>query len=266
MNAFDVKIHLDSLNGGWVNPDRTVDTFKSGDSSKEITGIAVAWMSYTQAIRQALDLNCNLLITHEPTYYDHWDKDVDAIRFPEAQKKKKLIEESGITILRCHDLWDQIREIGVPDSWGDSLGFGKAVGGEGFFRIYDGGGRTVYDIATQIAQAVKKYGQESIQLIGPKEKIVHQFVIGTGAITPFPEMMEKFDQAQLFICSDDGFVYWRDGAMAIDFNIPVLIVNHPVTEFAGIRNLYSYLKNQYPQIPVHYLEQSSMFQNILPYR
>jgi putative NIF3 family GTP cyclohydrolase 1 type 2 len=262
MNALDVKNHLDSLNGGWFNPQRSVDTFKSGDPSKELTGIAVAWMSYTEAIQRALDLNCNLLITHEPTFYDHWDKDESAFRFTGAQKKKELVEKSGITILRCHDLWDQISQIGVPDSWGDSLGFGKAVSGEGYFRVYDGGGLTVRGIATQIAAAVKKNGQENIQLIGPADQIVQRFVIGTGAITPLTEMMDTYPEAQMFVCSDDGFVYWHDGAMAIDFNIPVVIVNHPVTEFDGIKSLYVYLKNQFPQLPVHYLDQSCMFQMI----
>jgi putative NIF3 family GTP cyclohydrolase 1 type 2 len=260
LNAWDVQNHLNSLNGGWVNPELTVDTFKSGDPTKELTGIAVAWMSYTEAIQRALDLNCNLLITHEPTYYDHWDKDESVFRFPQAQAKKALIEKSGIIILRCHDLWDQIPDLGVPDSWGDSFGYGKAVGGEGYFRVYDGGGHTVHQIATQIAAVVKKHGQEEIQLIGSADQIVQRFVVGTGAVTPLTEMMERYPDAQMFVCSDDGFVYWHDGAMAIDFNIPVVIANHPVTEFDGIKSLYAYLKKEFSQIPVHYLDQSCMFQ------
>lgn len=262
MKAIDIKKELDSLNGGWVIPESTVDTFKSGDQSQEITGIAVAWMAYTETIKKAIDMNCNLFITHEPTYYNHFDNDPSVFRFKEAQRKKELIEDSGITILRCHDLWDQIPDIGIPDSWGDSFGFGKAVGCEGYFRVYHAGGRTVQNISERIAHTVKKYGQEDIQLIGPKDKCIDYFVVGTGAVTPLVEMMEKYPEAEMFICSDDGFVYWRDGAMALDFNIPVVIVNHPVTEFEGMKKLYTYLKNKYPGIPVHFLDQKCMYSKV----
>ncbi len=47
MKARDLQSYLQSLNGGWVDPQKTVDTFKSGDPGAEVTGIAVGWMSYT---------------------------------------------------------------------------------------------------------------------------------------------------------------------------------------------------------------------------
>jgi hypothetical protein len=65
VRASDVRDYLSSLNGGWVNTERTVDTFKAGDPNAVVKGIAVGWMSYTWALREALRLGCNLFITHE---------------------------------------------------------------------------------------------------------------------------------------------------------------------------------------------------------
>ena len=73
MQAKDLQRYLRSLNGGWMDLDNTVDTFKAGDPEAEISGIAVAWMSTSEALQKAIDLGCNVFITHEPTYYNHHD-------------------------------------------------------------------------------------------------------------------------------------------------------------------------------------------------
>lgn len=47
VKACELQSHLQSLNGGWMDPEKTVDTFKSSEPDAEVQGIAVAWMSYT---------------------------------------------------------------------------------------------------------------------------------------------------------------------------------------------------------------------------
>jgi len=55
----------------WSN--ETVDTFKSGDPSQEISGIACTFMATVEVLQKAAAEGCNLVITHEPTYYNHFD-------------------------------------------------------------------------------------------------------------------------------------------------------------------------------------------------
>lgn len=45
-------------------------------------------------------------------------------------------------------------------------------------------------------------------------------MLGTGAITPMFHFIEKLG-ADMAICVDDDFTYWRDGAYAIDAGFPV---------------------------------------------
>ncbi len=153
MRAKDLQAYFRSLNGGWMNLNQTVDTFKSGSPDVEVKGIAVSWMSTREALVQASELGCNIFVTHEPTYYNHRDDPNDRIfKFAGAQEKREFVEAGGITIIRCHDLWDQVPEIGIPDAWGGALGFGRAVAGEGYYRVYDVGGRTAGDVARQVAE------------------------------------------------------------------------------------------------------------------
>lgn len=258
MLARELREYLRSLDGGWVNWDNTVDTFKSGEPEREITGIAVGWMSYTWALKKALELGCNLFITHEPTYYNHHDKDESLFRYETARAKREFIERNELIILRCHDLWDQVSDIGIPDSWAKQLGFSNPIAGEGYYRVYDVSGRTALDVGKQVALLVKSLGQEAVQLIGPPEKAVSRVAIGTGAITPFMHFLDTY-QVDIAICTDDGFSYWRDGGLAIDMEFPVILVNHPVGELNGMKLLAEHLQEKFPDIPVHYIPQECMY-------
>lgn len=256
--AGEVNDYLNSLGTEWVDLSKTVDTFKSGAPEIEVKGIAVAWMSYTRALEKALELGCNLFVTHEPTYYDHWDKDEKIFRFESARKKREFIEKSGLTIIRCHDVWDQYPETGIPTGWGKFLELGEPIEGSGYYYVYDGKGQTAGRIAGKIAARVVELGQPGVQLIGHEDKPVNRIVLGTGAITPMFRFIEELG-ADMAICTDDGFTYWREGAFAIDSGFPVAIVNHPVSEEYSMKLLAEHLAEKYPQVPVHHIPERCMY-------
>lgn len=257
LRARDVKDYLWSL-GDWVDFKKTVDTFKAGDPDTQVKGIAVAWMGYTWALRRAVELGSNLFITHEPTYYDHWDRTSEASELETVRAKREFIEKSGLVILRCHDMWDQYPKLGIPDAWAQALGFVNPVAGSGYFRVFDVSGRTALEVARQVAKRTKPFGQEAVQLIGPSNAAVRRVAIGCGAITPFLRFLREF-KVDLAICTDDGFTYWRDGALAIDSQVPVIIVNHPVAEETGLKLLAEHLKQKFPQVPVHHIPERCMY-------
>jgi len=258
LTAGEVYDYLRSLDGGWVNWEKTVDTFKAGSPETEVKGIAAAWMPYNYALEKALELGCNLFITHEPTYYNHRDNDPDIFRFPAVTDKREFIEENGLVIVRCHDVWDRYPEIGIPTGWGKLLELGKPIDGKGYYYVYDGEGRSAGSIARQIAERTAGHGQPGVQLIGPEDKLVNRIALGTGAITPMFHFIEKLE-ADMAICTDDGFVYWRDGAYAIDAGFPVAVVNHPVSEDYPMKLLADQLTERFPNIPVHHIPERCMY-------
>ena len=239
--------------------DHTVDTFKSGDPDSEIKGIAVAWMSTLKAIQKAIDLECNVLITHEPTYYNHHDApDSPIFTFEGARDKRDFIDRSGMVIIRCHDLWDQVPEMGIPASWGTHLQLGYLIGGRGYYRVYDVSGKTAGDVAQLVAAKTRQFGQPAVQLIGNPDRPVNRAVIGTGAITPFFTYITEYN-ADLAICSDDGFTYWQHGAFALDHDVPVILVNHAVSEEMGMINLTKHLAEHFPDISIYHIPQGCQY-------
>ncbi|MEN6335301.1 MAG: Nif3-like dinuclear metal center hexameric protein [Phycisphaerales bacterium] len=261
LTARDVHEYLRSLGREWINPQETVDTFKSGKPEMPVKGIAVAWMTYFDALREAVAKGCNLFVTHEPTYYNHTDMDQSVFAFEIARRKKAFIEESGLTIIRCHDVWDRVPEIGIPDAWGKYLGWTKVVRQQTFYRVYELPPTTAGELARQVAAKVAPLGQAGVQLIGPADKTVRTVAIGTGAITSLWTMLTDL-KPDLALCTDDGFTYWSDGAMAIDMGYPVILVNHPCAEEFGMVQLADHLREKYPAVPVHHIPQKCMFATI----
>ena len=51
----------------------TVDTVKAGDPATPVTGIATTFLDTMEVLREANRRGLNLVITHEPTFYNHRD-------------------------------------------------------------------------------------------------------------------------------------------------------------------------------------------------
>jgi hypothetical protein len=62
----------------WTLP--TVDTFKAGDANTPVTGIAMTMMATFDVLQRAAREGKNLVITHEPTFYDHFDSTNTLVR------------------------------------------------------------------------------------------------------------------------------------------------------------------------------------------
>jgi putative NIF3 family GTP cyclohydrolase 1 type 2 len=263
MNAAEINSYLRSLRSGGPYPKPDVDTFKIGDPLAKVRGIAVGWMSYRWALEKALALDCNLFITHEPTFFDHLDADRQVFQLPGAAAKREFLEASGLVVLRCHDLWDLIPEVGIPDSWGRFLGLGPPVQTRPYLRAYEIETQAAARFAGSLAQRLAPLGQPGVQLLGPAQKRIGRVALGTGAITPVLQMLLEME-TDAIIATDDGIDYWRDGALAIDLDFPIFVVNHPVSELAGVESLAKHLRTEFPHIPVHHIPQKCMYITIQP--
>lgn len=85
-------------------PDDTVDTLKIGNPNMEVTGIVTAFTATPEVFRKAAELGANLIVTHEPTFYDHRDAISWQKNHAVYKKKQEMASQSGISVWRFHDL------------------------------------------------------------------------------------------------------------------------------------------------------------------
>ena len=98
MKAIDL---INIINAGGHADAVTCDTIKAGSGEKELKKVAVTMFATVDTVKKAKDWGADMLIVHEPTYYDHME--VVKEETPVIKAKRELIENSGITIYRYHD-------------------------------------------------------------------------------------------------------------------------------------------------------------------
>jgi len=174
------------------------------------------------------------------------------------EKKRAIIEQLGITMIRCHDVWDQYPGIGIPMAWGSFLDLGEPIDGDGYLYVYDGRGHTAGDVARQIAAKTAERGQPGVLFMGDERRPVHRIALGCGAVTPLDQYLEKL-KADFAICSDDGTNCRKYGTFAADTGFPIAMVNHAVTEDYSMTLMAERLRTVFPGVPIHTIRQDCLY-------
>ncbi|MBN2295248.1 MAG: Nif3-like dinuclear metal center hexameric protein [Pirellulales bacterium] len=270
----DVQNHLRGMGAKWIPIDskRTVDTIHAGDPDAQVTRIAVAWNGYLETLKKVHEEGYDLIVVHEPPYYCLRNTKPTGFALEGANRKKKFLEESKLALIRCHDVWDRVAEIGICDSWAKLLGLEKEINrpanfdptaARPFHVAYEIEPVRAGDFAATVAAKVAIHDHKNVMLVGPEDKIVRSVAIGTGAITRFNQMVTEL-RPDLTLCSDDGFTFWRDGTLAIDMEYPVVIASHSSAEEFGMKQMADHLAKTFPQVLVRHIPEKAMYQQIGP--
>ncbi|MES2392090.1 MAG: hypothetical protein V4555_10650 [Acidobacteriota bacterium] len=86
-------------------PADTVDTIKAGDPATIVTGIVTCFTDSMDVLRQAVALHANLIVTHEPTFYNHRDQATIFTNDPVYKEKLAYMRDHHLVIWRFHDQW-----------------------------------------------------------------------------------------------------------------------------------------------------------------
>ncbi|MEI7577904.1 MAG: Nif3-like dinuclear metal center hexameric protein [Armatimonadota bacterium] len=255
----------DALHTLWphCDPNKTVDRVIAGDSNQEINGVAVCWMPYSATLRQAAAMGVNTVVTHEPTFYDHWElkKEVSHARYESAKREKEaLIEALGLTVIRCHDVWDAIQEIGVPFEWGRFLGLSDLVKSEQYVNLYRIEQQTAITFTQYFASRTAVAGQATVEFYGDPERLIETVGIGTGC---YSDAMRLYDLgADLAVSVDDIARAWIIGEYCHDTGSPMIVVNHGVSEDCAMVSLRDKIQELLPNLRVCRIEQGCSYREI----
>ena len=119
--------------------DKTVDTFKTGDPESKLTGIAVCMFADMQMLKEAVNKNCNFIITHEPVFYNHLDETLAYSDDPVYLEKAKFINDNNLVIFRFHDHIHSTEPDGISVGMINKMKLENySVGGsQTFFKVSD---------------------------------------------------------------------------------------------------------------------------------
>jgi putative NIF3 family GTP cyclohydrolase 1 type 2 len=237
----------------WVDRAKTVDCVKFGDGGKPVSTVGVCWYAATETLREAARLKCDLVLTHEPLWWDHWDKPGGWQEHPVGAARRKVLEDSGITVLRLHDTWDNWPKIGIRDSFAAGLGLTRFVCEDKtrWHAMYEVPEQTLREFARYVASKVKPLGEDAVQVLGDPQQKVRFPSIGVGCGGPHEDMISRGSDC-LIVCFD-GAWYWRDRERFAEQGAGVITLEHGTTEMWGLESLAKYVAETWPQLKVHCL-------------
>jgi len=243
---------LDHCRGAatWVDWTDTTDVVLHGDPDIQTSRVAVTWLATDAVLKRASELGCNLVVSHEGAFYPAFQGTPSEDRH--LAEKHRLIDELGVTLVRCHDTWDRMPDWGVCDRWAEYLGYPtepRSV--ESPYRMCRIPGLTVEQVGKALLTKVQSLGQNAVGLIGRRDKRIERMVVGTGANTRLPDMFEV--GAELILATDDGIHSTYCGLWSLDLDVPVLVVNHATAELPGTMALADYIRRAFPGIEATYI-------------
>lgn len=262
MRVNEIREHFLSR-ADWVDPQTTVDRVIAGDPEKDVDRCVVTWMPSFAALRFAVDEGIDLVVCHEPTFWNHRDDRAGDDRV--SEEKLAYIEKRGLAILRNHDCWDRWPGVGIPWAWAQFLGLDgepAAIGTHGYQHRYDIAPISVGDLASRIAARCAEIGEPMVQVTGDRTADVSSVGIGTGCCCDIDAYRAMGCDCSV-VC-DDGSCYWAGIQRAADLGHPVIRVNHGTSEEPGMMTLTRYINEEIDGLSAEHLPHGSMFRLVGP--
>jgi putative NIF3 family GTP cyclohydrolase 1 type 2 len=250
MKANDIRELIHSVNV-WIDWSKTNDQFIYGNPDVEVRGIATSWSPTNDALKEAASKGLNLFITHEPTFYEGFEGTPIADKM--TIEKKMLLDELGMTVLRCHDTWDRMPEYGEGDALGKMLGFPfKRPYTTCLYAVSDVGDMTVRELAEHVREVVKPLGEPNVLVKGDLDRRIHRMGFGFGCAGELPFIYEL--KCDVILIADDSYNSWDGGLWVADLDFPIIMINHATSEKPGMIYLAKWLRERYPDIPIEYID------------
>jgi putative NIF3 family GTP cyclohydrolase 1 type 2 len=232
----------------------TVDVIKEGSPDTPVKGIVTTMFATVDVLRQAVNKNCNLIIVHEPLYYNHRDETGQFKKDKVFLDKQRYIRDHKLVIWRFHDYIHSMNPDGVEMGMLSKLGWEKyAVNGTlDQFQLPE---LTLKELAGELKKIFPKY---TFYIVGDPEMKLTNVRLAPGApgSTYHIELLEK-ENVDVVLAGEspqwETYEYVRD-ASSQGKKKAVIFLGHIASEEAGMNYCAKWLKGFIKDIPVSFIE------------
>ena len=256
MKAFEIMNELCAMaleNSSWKPGEGTCDTLKAGDACREAGKVAVTMFGTPDVIRAAAAWGADMMIVHEPLYYNHPDNHSD-----EAQEvvKRALLEGTGMTVYRFHDHSHKARPDMITDGLVRAV-FPELAAGDAY--VSDPGHLTLTEPMTprELARTFEqKLGIRRVRIVGAADEKCTHIALRPGDPGGVLEELAT-DWCEVVVvgeaCEWHHYEYARDAAQ-LGRKKAVLVLGHVGSERDGMAYIASLLAARLPDVEFRYFD------------
>lgn len=231
----------------------TVDTLKTGDPNQVVTGIATTFLASCDVIERAAAAGANLIITHEPTFYEHADPVDWLANDPVYAAKRQLIERHGMAIWRFHDYLHSLKPDPTFAGLFETLGWSDSVDPDTFFAA----NRPVTTLSSLIAELKTTLALTAIRFVGHLDQPVSRVGLMVGA-PPGRWHIQSLREARLDTLIVGEINEWETSEYVRDalwagLAKSLILVGHSVSEEDGMRTIIPWLRARLPDVAITHI-------------
>jgi putative NIF3 family GTP cyclohydrolase 1 type 2 len=230
------------------------DVFKAGDPETEVRGIATTGMSTFDLLRRASARSRNLVITHEPTFYNDRDLTAGLQADPVYLAKQRFIADNHMVIWRFHDHAHSMRPDPLVGGSARALGWTQYASAADP-RLYVIPGTTLRVLAADIA---RRLNDHAIRIVGDPEMKVTRIALGPGyGIPPLTAEVDVSIGGET--AESGGNTEYALDAAAAGQPKGMIILGHLMSEDHGMREVAEWLRTFLSEIPVEFIAAGEPF-------
>lgn len=240
----------------------TVDTFKAGNPDEPVTGVALTMMATMDVLERAAASGKNLIITHEPTFYNHLDK-LDMLpekeQDPVLAAKLTFIAEHHLVVWRFHDHWHLRTPDGIEAGMAHALGWEKQRDSENqyLFAVPE---TTLESLAADLK---KKLDIHVLRVVGDPHLKIKKVGLVPGA-SGFQKETLALERNDVDVLVTGEPREWETVEYVADAatqgkHKALIILSHIPSEQAGMEECTRWLKTFVSEVPVEFVPAKDPF-------
>jgi putative NIF3 family GTP cyclohydrolase 1 type 2 len=238
---------------------QTVDTFKAGNPDAAVKGIATTMMATFDVLQRAAQAGRNLVITHEPTFYNHEDDTKDFASDPVYAAKHAFIEKNNLVVWRFHDHWHARRPDGILTGMLNILDWDKYRNPENS-RVLVLPATTLGALARDIQKRLKV---RTMRIIGDPALAVSKVALNPGYanLQGVTRTLSRPDVDVVVVGESrewEGVEYAQD-AIAAGMKKALIVLGHAISEENGMSECAMWLKTFVTEVPVEFVPAGEPF-------
>jgi putative NIF3 family GTP cyclohydrolase 1 type 2 len=238
----------------------TVDTFKAGNPDSRVTGIAVTMMATMDVLQRAAAKRENLVITHEPTFYNHLDRPQGMEENdPVWKEKREFIEKNGLVVWRFHDHWHLRKPDGILAGMVQALGWEKYQSAENphLFTVPE---TTLEKLAADVA---KRLNTPVLRAVGNPEMKVTKLALSPGSAGFERETLAlEMENVEVLLVGETReweTVEYAADAVSEGKRKALIVIGHVPSEQAGMEECVRWMKTFLKDVPIEFVPTKQPF-------
>jgi putative NIF3 family GTP cyclohydrolase 1 type 2 len=244
---------------GFEWKETAIDDFLYGNPDIELKNTAVTMMATQEVIEKAVRRDCNLIITHEPLFYNHHHRFQHLLNDPVYLAKEEYLRDNGLCVFHLHDNLHHARLDYIAVGMAHKLNWEEYRTDESFksFRMADVRlGHIFRDIEVKLEPTAAKY-------IGDQDVAYENIITSWGfmMMENAAKLVNRYDSCVLIAgeTHEWEFVEYVHDAHQMGLKKALVMVGHVASEESGVEFFGSYLQEKSPSLSISYIRTSDPF-------